>query len=366
MFLFDELEKHDYEQLVFCQDREAGLKAIIAIHDTTLGPALGGTRMWSYASDKEAVTDALRLARGMTYKAAVAGLQLGGGKAVIMGDPHCDKSEALFRAYGRYIEGLNGRFITAEDVGTTEKDMDHILMETRYVTGVSPSYGSGGTPSPMTGYGVYLGMKAAAKVAFGSDSLAGKRVAIQGAGSVASALCHYLHREGAEMIVTDIYPAAVDRLKEQYGVSSVSPNEIYDVEADIFSPNALGGILQDDTIARLQCQIIAGAANNQLQTEQHGELLQQKGIYYAPDYVINAGGLIHVADELYGYNQERVRKKVEQIYDNIIEVFQIAKREQIPSSLAADRLAEQRIQAIGSVHRTYVQQARSALDFYQR
>lgn len=168
------------------------------------------------------------------------------------------------------------------------------------------------------------------------------------------------------MIVTDIYPAAVDRLKEQYGVSSVSPNEIYDVEADIFSPNALGGILQDDTIARLQCQIIAGAANNQLQTEQHGELLQQKGIYYAPDYVINAGGLIHVADELYGYNQERVRKKVEQIYDNIIEVFQIAKREQIPSSLAADRLAEQRIQAIGSVHRTYVQQARSALDFYQR
>lgn len=366
MFLFHELEKYDYEQLVFCQDREAGLKAIIAIHDTTLGPALGGTRMWSYASDEEAITDALRLAKGMTYKAAVAGLQLGGGKAVIIGDPHRDKSEALFRAYGRYIQGLNGRFITAEDVGTTEDDMDHILMETRYVTGVSPSYGSGGTPSPMTGYGVYLGMKAAAKVAFGSDSLTGKRVAIQGAGSVASALCHHLHREGAKMVVTDIYPAAAERLKQVYGVDTVSPREIYDVEADIFSPNALGGILQEETIERLKCHIIAGAANNQLQTEQHGELLEQKGIYYAPDYVINAGGLIHVADELYEYNQERVKKKVEQIYDTIIEVFQIAKREQIPSSLAADRLAQQRIQAIGNVRRSYVQQSRSALDFYQR
>lgn len=366
MFLFRELEKYDYEQLVLCQDRESGLKAIIAIHDTTLGPALGGTRMWSYANDEEAITDALRLARGMTYKAAVAGLQLGGGKAVIIGDPHRDKSEALFRAYGRYIQGLNGRFITAEDVGTTEQDMDHILMETRYVTGVSSSYGSGGTPSPMTGYGVYLGMKAAAKVAFGTDSLTGKRVAIQGAGSVASALCHHLHHEGAEMIVTDIFPSAMDRLKQRYGVATVSPEEIYDVEADIFSPNALGGILHDRTIERLKCQVIAGAANNQLQMEQHGKLLEQKGILYAPDYVINAGGLIHVADELYGYNQERVRKKVEQIYDTIIEVFQIAKREQIPSSLAADRLAERRIQAIGSVHRSFVQQARSALDFYQR
>lgn len=366
MFLFDELEKYDYEQLVFCQDREAGLKAIIAIHDTTLGPALGGTRMWTYASDEEAIVDVLRLAKGMTYKAAVAGLQLGGGKAVIIGDPRRDKSEALFRAYGRYIQGLNGRFITAEDVGTTEGDMDHILMETRYVTGVSPHYGSGGTPSPMTGYGVYLGMKAAAKVAFGSDSLTGKRVAIQGAGSVASALCYYLHHEGAEMIVTDIYPEAVDRLVQKYGVANVSPKEIYDVEADIFSPNALGGILHDETIERLKCQVIAGAANNQLRTEQHGELLEQKGIFYAPDYVINAGGLIHVADELYGYNQERVKKKVEQIYDTIIEVFQIAKREQIPSSLAADRMAEQRIQAIGSVRRSYVYQERSTFDFYQR
>ncbi|SHE45207.1 leucine dehydrogenase [Seinonella peptonophila] len=366
MSIFDYLERYNYEQVVFCQDRDAGLRAVIAIHDTTLGPALGGTRMWTYATEEDAIEDALRLARGMTYKAAIAGLQVGGGKGVIIGDPKKDKSEALFRAYGRYIQSLNGRYITAEDVGTTEEDMDHILMETRYVTGVSPVFGSGGTPSPMTGYGVYKGMKAAAKFAFGDDSLRDRVIAVQGAGSVAYALCQYLHQEGAHIIVTDIYQPHVDRMIENWGVEAVPPDHIYDVDCDIFSPNALGAVVNDQTIDRLKCKVIAGAANNQLQDEIHGEILMKKGIFYAPDYVINAGGLIHVADELYGYNRTRVMQKIERIYDNISRVFQIAEQEQIPSSIAADRLAEQRIQALGRVKSTYLQQERSVLSFDRR
>lgn len=366
MAIFEYLGKYNYEQLVLCQDNDARLKAIICIHDTTLGPALGGTRMWTYQSEEAAIEDAMRLARGMTYKAAVAGLQLGGGKAVIIGDPHQDKSEALFRAFGRYIQSLNGRFVTAEDVGTTEEDMDHILMETRYVTGVSPVYGSGGSPSPITGYGVYRGMKAAALVAFGEDSLKGKTVAIQGVGSVAYALCQYLHEEGARLIVTDIYQPNVDRVVSEMGAEAVNPDEIYDVECDVFSPNALGSIINDQTIDRLRCKVVAGAANNQLQEERHGEILARKGIFYAPDYVINAGGLINVADELYGYNRERVMKKVEQIYNNILKVFQISEREQVSSNLAADHLAEERIQALGRVRSTYLLNERSAFDFYQR
>lgn len=361
MKILEAMKQYDYEQLVFCQDESSGLKAIIAIHDTTLGPALGGIRMWSYATEEEAIVDALRLARGMTYKNAVSGLNLGGGKTVIIGDARTDKSEAMFRALGRYVEGLNGRYITAEDVGTTEEDMNNIFMETSYVTGVSPAFGSSGNPSPVTAFGVYQGMKAVTKIAYGSDSLEGKKIAIQGVGNVAYHLCKYLHEEGAKLIVTDIYEPNVERAVRDFGATSVHPDEIYDVDCDIFSPCALGAIINDETIDRLRCKIIAGSANNQLKEDRHGDLLEQKGIYYAPDYVINAGGVINVADELYGYNRERAMTKVKGIYDTIEKVFEIAKRDGIPSYQAADRLAEERIESLRKSRNMFVQKERHVL-----
>lgn len=363
MKIFEALGKYDYEQLVFCHDEASGLKAIICIHDTTLGPALGGARMWMYESEEEAIIDVLRLARGMTYKNAAAGLNLGGGKAVIIGDPRKDKSEALFRAFGRYIQGLNGRYITAEDVGTSVEDMDIIHMETRYVTGISPAFGSSGNPSPVTAYGVYRGMKAAAKVAFGDDSLKGKVIAIQGVGNVAYSLCKYLVEEGAKLVVTDINKENVNRAVQEFGAEAVSPDSIYDVECDIFSPCALGAIINDETIERLKCKVIAGSANNQLKEDRHGDMLEQKGIIYAPDYVINAGGVINVADELQGYNRERAMKKVEAIYDNILKVFEIAKRDGIPSYQAADRMAEERIAALQKSRKSFLQNERTLLNY---
>lgn len=362
MKLFDYMEKYDYEQVVICQDKNSGLKAIIAIHDTTLGPALGGLRMWTYDSEDDAIEDALRLARGMTYKAAAAGLNLGGGKTVLIGDPKKDKSEALFRALGRYIEGLNGRYITAEDVGTNVEDMDTIHLETKYVTGISPAFGSSGNPSPVTAYGVYKGMKAAAKVAFGSDSLEGLTVAVQGVGNVAYSMCEYLHNEGVKLIVTDINEENVQRAVDAFGAIRVSPDEIYDVECDIFSPCALGGIINDNTIDRLKCKVIAGSANNQLREDRHGDMIEARGMVYAPDYVINAGGLINVADELQGYNPDRAMKKVETIYDNILKVFEIAKRDGIPSYQAADRMAEERIASLRQSRSTFLQTERHALN----
>jgi leucine dehydrogenase len=359
---FDYMERYDFEQLLLCQDKNSGLKAIIAIHDTTLGPALGGVRMWTYESEDEAILDALRLARGMTYKAAAAGLNLGGGKTVIIGDPRKDKSEAMFRALGRFIQGLNGRYITAEDVGTTEEDMDIIHQETRYVTGVSPAFGSSGNPSPVTAYGVYRGMKAAAKVAFGSDSLKGKTVAVQGVGSVAYNLCKHLHEEGARLIVTDIVQENVERAVRDFGAESVEPDKIYDVECDIFSPCALGAIINDETIPRLKCRVVAGSANNQLKEERHGDRLHEMGITYVPDYVINAGGVINVADELLGYNRDRAMKKVETIYDNVLRVFEIAERDGIPSYQAADRMAEERIESLDRSRSTFLQNGRHILN----
>ncbi|MES9683245.1 leucine dehydrogenase [Bacillus sp. AFS001701] len=343
MEIFKYLETYDYEQVVFCQDKESGLKAIIAIHDTTLGPALGGTRMWTYESEEAAIEDALRLAKGMTYKNAAAGLNLGGGKTVIIGDPRKDKNEAMFRAFGRYIQGLNGRYITAEDVGTTVADMDLIHEETDYVTGISPSFGSSGNPSPVTAFGVYRGMKAAAKEAFGTDSLEGKKIAIQGVGNVAYSLCEYLHEEGAQLIVTDINKEAVQRAVEAFGATAVDPDDIYGVECDIYAPCALGATINDKTIPQLKAKVIAGSANNQLKETRHGDLIHELGIVYAPDYVINSGGVINVADELYGYNYDRAMKKVEGLYDNIAKVIEISKRDGIPTYLAADRLAEERI-----------------------
>lgn len=343
MEIFQYMEQYDYEQLLFVQDKTSGLKAIIAIHDTTLGPALGGTRMWTYESEDAAIEDALRLAKGMTYKNAAAGLNLGGGKTVIIGDPRKDKNEEMFRAFGRYIQGLNGRYITAEDVGTTVADMDIIHEETDYVTGISPAFGSSGNPSPVTAYGVYVGMKAAAKEAFGSDSLEGKVVAIQGVGNVAYSLCEHLHKEGAQLIVTDINKDSVRRAVEDFGAKAVDPDEIYSVDCDIYAPCALGATINDATIPQLKAKVIAGSANNQLKETRHGDAIHEMGIVYAPDYVINAGGVINVADELYGYNQERALKKVEGIYNNIERVIEIAKRDGIPTYVAADRMAEERI-----------------------
>lgn len=317
MEIFNYMEKYDYEQLVFCQDKASGLKAIIAIHDTTLGPALGGARMWTYATEDQAIEDALRLARGMTYKNAAAGLNLGGGKTVIIGDPFKDKNEEMFRALGRFIQGLNGRYITAEDVGTTVTDMDLIHEETDYVTGISPTFGSSGNPSPVTAYGVYLGMKAAAKEAFGVDHLEGRTVAVQGLGNVAYTLCEYLHKEGAKLVVTDINKKAVERVVKDFNAVAVDPDDIYKQDVDIFSPCALGAIINDETIPQLKAKVIAGSANNQLKDSKHGQIIHELGIAYAPDYVINAGGVINVADELYGYNRERAMKRVETIYDSI-------------------------------------------------
>lgn len=363
MEIFKYMETYDYEQLVFCQDKTSGLKALIAIHDTTLGPALGGTRMWQYPTEAAAVEDALRLAKGMTYKNAAAGLNLGGGKAVIIGNPNQDKSEAMFRAFGRFIQGLNGRYITAEDVGTTVTDMDIIHEETEFVTGISPEFGSSGNPAPMTAYGVYKGMKAAAKKAFGSDSLTGKRVAVQGAGNVAFHLCTHLHQEGAHLIVTDINQAALQKVVDAFAATAVLPEDIYDVRCDIFSPCALGGVINDDTLPRLKAKVIAGSANNQLQEARHGHLIDEMGMVYAPDYVINAGGVMNAQDELYGYNQDRVLKKVENIYNNIEKVFAIAARDQIPTYQAADRLAEERMEQLKQVRTPFLQNSRHILSF---
>ncbi|MDI2587986.1 branched-chain amino acid dehydrogenase [Psychrobacillus sp. NEAU-3TGS] len=355
MEIFKYMETYDYEQLVFCQDKTSGLKAIIAIHDTTLGPALGGTRMWNYSSEEEAIEDALRLAKGMTYKNAAAGLNLGGGKTVIIGDPLKDKNEEMFRAFGRFIQGLNGRYITAEDVGTTVADMDIIHEETNYVTGISEAFGSSGNPSPVTAYGVYVGMKAAAKEAFGSDSLEGKTVAVQGVGNVAYTLCDYLHKEGAKLIVADINQASVDRAVNAFDAVQVGVDEIYSQDADIFAPCALGAIINDNTIPQLKAKVIAGSANNQLKDTKHGDIIHEMGIVYAPDYVINSGGVINVADELYGYNHDRAMKRVSGIYDTIEKIFAISKRDEIPTYVAADRLAEERIERVGKSRSQFLQ-----------
>nr|WP_106779788.1 Glu/Leu/Phe/Val dehydrogenase dimerization domain-containing protein [Lysinibacillus timonensis] len=362
MEIFKYMEKYDYEQLLFCQDHTSGLKAIIAIHDTTLGPALGGVRMWPYATEEQAIDDALRLARGMTYKNAVAGLNLGGGKTVIIGDPIKDKNEEMFRALGRFIQGLNGRYITAEDVGTTVSDMDLIHEETNYVTGISPMFGSSGNPSPVTAYGVFLGMKAAVKEALGVDSMKGVRVAVQGLGNVAYTLCDYLHQEGAILVVTDINKKAIERVIQDFGAKMVLPNDIYKQDVDVFSPCALGAIINDETIPNFKAKVIAGSANNQLKESRHGDIIHELGIVYAPDYVINAGGVINVADELIGYNRERAMKRVETIYDNITKVFDISKQQNIPTYLAANRLAEERIKRLSKSRKQFLRNEKNILN----
>jgi leucine dehydrogenase len=354
MSVFGELEA-EYEEVVFFHDPPTGLKAIVAIHSTALGPALGGTRFWPFESEEDALRDVLRLSRAMTYKAAAAGLDLGGGKAVIIGDPKRDKSEELLRAYGRFIETLGGRYITAEDIGTARDDMDVIRRETRYVTGVAPEMGGSGDPSPVTAYGVYLGMLACMEEAWQEHSLKGRRVAVQGVGKVGYHLVKHLVEDGgASVVVSDIDVDLVARAVRDFSVDTAEPDKIHALECDIFAPCAMGGILRDDTIPELKCRVVAGSANNQLDRPEHGEALAEAGILYAPDYVINAGGLINVADELQGYNPERARARVDSIYRTLREIFHIARDRRVTTAAAADTFATDRIGRIGRVRLYWV------------
>lgn len=368
--LFNQMEILEHEQVVICSRPEAGLKAIIAIHDTTLGPSLGGTRMWPYKSEQEALKDVLRLSRGMTYKAAISGLNLGGGKAVIIGDPQTDKNETLFRAFGRFVDGLGGRYITAEDVGMTEQEMEWIYSETKYVTGIPKSLGGSGNPSPVTAYGVYMGMKAAAKRAYGSDSLEGKRISIQGAGNVASYLAGYLQKEGAKLFITDIFEEKAKKVAKDTSAEYVKPDDIYGLDVDIFSPCALGGVVNDDTINHLTCDIIAGGANNVLDDEQvHGSALVERGILYAPDYVINAGGIINISSELEGYNEDSAMRKTGRIYDTVLEILDYAEEHNMTTVSASNRIAEERIKQVGKIGNVYSSGSRFSgrfADLYMR
>jgi leucine dehydrogenase len=345
------METYDYENLLFCQDKELDFKAIIAIHDTTLGPATGGCRMWQYDSEMEAIEDALRLARGMTYKYAAAGVNLGGGKTVIIGDPKRKDREPIFRALGKFINRLGGKFITGEDVGTTLQDMEYIRMETEHVVTLPTYLGGAGDIAPMTAFGVIRAMQACCKRVYGSDNLEGKRVAVQGLGAVGQNVVEQLHELGAKLVVTDIDPEKIEAMVARYGVEKVDPETIYDVECDIFCPCALGAVIRDETLNRLRCKAICGSANNQLKEEHHGGLLEQKGMVYAPDYIANAGGTIYDTDRLCvgGVSHERGREKVSRIYQNMERVFDIADCEGISTYLAADRMAEDRIRKIAKV-----------------
>lgn len=352
--LFSQLQSYEHEQIVVCSEPSVGLKAIIAIHDTTLGPALGGTRMWPYNNEQEAIRDVLRLSRGMTYKAAISGLNLGGGKAVIIGDPRTDKTEEMFRAFGRFVDSLGGRYITAEDVGIDVQDMEWVNSETKYVTGIPKSLGGSGDPSPVTAFGVYMGIKACCKKAYGSESVKGRSIAVQGAGHVSTYLCRLLAEEGAELKVCDIYEDKVKELAEEVDAEVVDPDSIYSLDVDIFSPCALGGVINDDTIDHFDCDIIAGGANNVLdEEEKHGQMLLDRGILYAPDYVINAGGLINVASELEGYNPDRAHDKASRIYDTILDILEYSEENNTPTFVASNILAEERINNVGRIHRIY-------------
>jgi len=351
MDIFERMGKHEHEQLVLWSEPEFGYRGIIAIHDTTLGPALGGTRFMNYASDEDAIVDALRLSRGMSYKAAVAGLNLGGGKSVIVGDNKTRNREMIFRAHGRAVESLGGRYITAEDVGTSPDDMEFVLMETEHATGIM---GRSGDPSPVTAWGVFMGIRSAAMHRWGSDDLTGKRVAVQGLGHVGYYLCQYLHESGAELIVTDIDEARLKMVVDDFDARSVGIDDIYTVDAEIYAPCALGAVINDDTLPNFRFEIICGAANNQLARTHHGPAVHERGILYAPDYVVNAGGLINVYGELNGWSAERGKRKAEEIYSTCLEIFELAEEENLPTAEAADRIAVQRIRNVRHLNRSYV------------
>jgi leucine dehydrogenase len=342
---------HNHEQILFCNDNATGLKAIIAVHNTILGPSLGGTRFWNYNNEAEALTDVLRLSRGMTYKSSVAGINLGGGKAVIIGDPKKLKNEALLRRFGKFVNSLGGKYITAEDVAMTSRDMEIIKMETDYVSGLPENMGGSGDPSPVTAYGVYVSMKASARETWGNDSLNGKKVLVQGIGHVGEVLVSHLTKEGAKVYVNDINQERLKEVANKYKAEVVSADTMFDLDIDIYAPCALGATINDNTLSKLKCKIICGAANNQLADETiHGEAVGQKGILYAPDFVVNAGGIINVYYELDGYNRERALAHAEKIYDTTFNLFQLAKAEKIATYKAANKLGEQRLEAIARIN----------------
>ena len=339
-----------HEQITMFSDPGSGLKAIVAIHDTTLGPACGGTRMWPYKSEEEAMNDVLRLSRGMTYKSAAAGLGLGGGKAVIIGDPRADKSEALLRAYGRFVDTLDGRYLTTTDVGTSTRDLEYIKEETDHVVGLSLSLGGSGDTSIMTALGIYMGMTACAEEVWGRGGLRGKTVALQGFGKVAGHLSRHLLEEDARLVVTDVFDDALDRARDM-GLEVVAPDGIYGVDCDIFAPCALGGVLNPQTIPQLKCRVVAGAANNQLLCDSDGVELHRRGILYGPDYIVNSGGVINIEAEMgdIGYSPDRAREKTERIHETMGSIIKTAQTEEITTAAAADRLAEQRLASVRNI-----------------
>mgnify|MGYP000850935068 FL=1 len=342
-----QMSKYNHEQLLFCNDNETGLKAIIAVHNTVLGPALGGTRMWTYNNEMEALNDVLRLSRGMTYKNSISGLNLGGGKAVIIGDSRSMKSEALFRRFGKFVNSLAGKYITAEDVGISTSDMTWVSMETNHVVGLP---GKSGDPSPVTAHGVYVGMKACAKQQFGTDSLSGKRIVVQGVGHVGEYLVESLTKEGAKVFITDIHEPTLKNVAQKYGAEVIGLDQVYDWDMDIYAPCALGATVNDDTLSRLKCSIIAGAANNQLQQEDvHGKLVMKKGMIYAPDFALNAGGVINCYSEVKGLSAEWAMTKAEEIYTTIENIVARSRAENIPTYQIANKMAEERITSIGKV-----------------
>lgn len=337
--VLSQMVKMDHEQVLFCNDAATGLRAIIAVHNTNRGPALGGTRMWNYANETEALTDVLRLSRGMTYKNAISGLDLGGGKAVILGNSREDKSDGIFRRFGEFVDSLNGKYITAEDVGISPADMVLVNEKTNYVAGLP---GKSGDPSPVTAYGVYMGLKACVKAQFGSDSLAGKKVAVQGVGHVGEYLIKHLTEEGAKVYITDIHEPTLKRVSETYGCEVVGLDEIYDLDVDVYAPCALGATVNDDTLSRLKCSIIAGAANNQLLKEEvHGKIIMEKGMIYAPDFMLNAGGVINCFAEVDNLTAEWAMKKAAEIYDTTTLIINRSKSENIPTYAIANKMAEE-------------------------
>ncbi|WP_163513091.1 Glu/Leu/Phe/Val dehydrogenase dimerization domain-containing protein [Fodinicola acaciae] len=336
---------NDHEQVVFCHDRGTGLRAIIAIYSTALGPALGGTRFYPYASEQDAIDDVLHLSKGMAYKNALAGLDLGGGKAVIWGDPNKVKTEALLRAYGRFVASLNGRYYTACDVGTYVQDMDIVARESRFVTGRSPEHGGAGDSSVLTAYGVFQGMRAAAAHRWGSPTLAGRKVGVVGVGKVGRHLVEHLVEDGATVVVSDVNPAAVADIQTRYQVAAAP--DLLDLDLDVYAPCALGNALNDETVPRLRAEIVCGAANNQLAHDGIDKLLADGGVLYAPDYCVNAGGVIQVADEIEGFSFERAKARAEKIFDTTAAILRTADTEGITPAAAADRLAERRMADVG-------------------
>lgn len=335
----------DHEQVVFCHDKESGLKAIIGVHSTVLGPALGGTRMWAYNNEAEALNDVLRLSRGMTFKAAISGLNLGGGKAVIIGDSRTQKTEAMMRAFGRMVDRLNGSYITAEDVGITTKDIEQVVKETKHVTGIPVEMGGSGDPSPVTAYGTYMGIKASAKYKWGSDKLEGRKVLVQGIGNVGITLVKHLTEAGMEVYIQDIHQDRIAMAVDEYG-AKVYDGNYADADVDVYAPCALGATVNNDSIDRFRCSIIAGAANNQLKDENvHGKALAERGILYAPDFLINAGGLINVYSEIAKYDRAESLRRTEKIYDTTLEIFTHAETKNITTHQAALEVAQARVDA---------------------